>query len=316
MSTNPAAPTVSVVMATYNRSELLPYSIGSVMRQSFPDWELLVIGDACTDDTAQVVAALASADPRIRFVNCTPRCGEQAGPNNHGVGLARGRYIAFLNHDDLWLADHLARGLSTLEASGADLVFPLPLNIDRLGVPRLYRVDVDGLYHPWIFVPASYWVMRRQMAADIGPWRMSDEIWGVNTSQDFLYRAWKAGKRMVLDRRVSCLVFSSGDRPQSYKQRDSSELAHWFARARDEPDLVQKLMIDLAIDVYAHDQNFWRTLSREARSAWARRGWRFYLSMGGNPQSVTGFLRARRKGGWLDRLYAYRGLPPRNKVRT
>ncbi len=138
MSTIPAMLTVSVVMVTYNRSELLTYSIGSVMRQSLPDWELIVVGDGCTDDTAEVVGNLAAADPRIRFVNRTPRCGEQAGPNNHGVELARGRYLAFLNHDDLWLADHLERSVETIERLDADLVFPLPLNIDRQGVPRRY----------------------------------------------------------------------------------------------------------------------------------------------------------------------------------
>jgi glycosyltransferase involved in cell wall biosynthesis len=316
MSANPARPTVSVVMATYNRSELLPYSIGSVMRQSFQDWELLVIGDACTDDTGQVVAALAAADPRIRFVNCTPRCGEQAGPNNHGVGLARGRYIAFLNHDDLWLADHLERGVATIERLGADLVFPLPLNIDRQGVPRLYRVDVDGLYHPWTFVPASYWLMRREMAADVGAWRFSNEIWGINTSQDFLYRAHKAGKRMVLDRRVSCLVFSSGNRPGSYKLRDGSELAAWFRRICDDDGLVEELLIALSIDVYGDEPRLWRGVGRQLRSALARRWWQFYLDLGGNPQALAGFLSRRGRGAWLDRLYAYRGLPPRDRIRT
>ena len=314
MSTALASPTVSVVMATYNRSELLPYSIGSVMRQSFPDWELIVVGDACTDDTAQVVGNLAAADPRIRFVNRTPRCGEQAGPNNHGVELARGRYIAFLNHDDLWLANHLEGSVESIERLGADLVFPLPLNINRRGAPGLYRVDPDGLYHPWTFVPASYWLMRREMAADVGPWRFSNEIWGINTSQDFLYRAEKAGKRMMLDRRVSCLVFSSGDRPNSYKLRDSSELAVWFKRICDETELVQELLIAMSIDEHNYEPRFWREIGRQLRAAAARRAWQFYLDHDGNPQAFLGFLSRRGRGAWLDRLYAYRGLPPRNKV--
>jgi glycosyltransferase involved in cell wall biosynthesis len=309
-------PTVSVVMATYNRSELLPYSIGSVMRQSLPDWEMIVVGDGCTDDTAEVVGHLAAADPRIRFVNRTPRCGEQAGPNNRGVELARGRYIAFLNHDDLWLADHLERGVESIERLGADLVFPLPMNIDRHGVPRCYRVDPDGLYHPWTFVPASYWLMRREMAADVGPWHFSREIWGINTSQDFLYRASQAGKRMVLDRRVSCLVFSSGDRPRSYKLRDGSELAGWFKRVCDEPELVERLLIALSIDTYGHEPRFWRDVRRHARAALARRWWQLYLDCGGNPQALLGFLTRRGRGAWLDRLYAYRGLPPRDKIRV
>jgi len=316
MSMIPASPTVSVVMATYNRSELLPYSIGSVMRQSLADWELIVVGDGCTDDTARVVGELAAADPRIRFVNRTPRCGEQAGPNNHGVELARGRYIAFLNHDDLWLADHLERGVETLERRGADLVFPLPVNINRHGALGLYRVDPDGLYHPWIFVPASYWLMRREMAADVGPWRFSREIWGINTSQDFLYRAEKAGKRMVLDRRVSCLVFASGDRPNSYKLRDGSELAGWFKRICDDAGLVQELLIAMSIDTHNQEPSFWREVGRQLRAAGARRWWQFYLDHGGNPQALVGFVSRGGRGAWLDRLYAYRGLPPRDKIRT
>ena len=316
MTTVPPSPTVSVVMATYNRSELLPYSIGSVMRQSLLDWELIVVGDGCTDDTARVVGDLAAADPRIRFINRTPRCGEQAGPNNHGVELARGRYLAFLNHDDLYLADHLERGVKSIERLGADLVFPLPLNIDRRGVPGLYRVDPDGLYHPWTFVPASYWLMRREMADDVGLWRFSKEIWGINTSQDFLFRAAQAGKRMVLDRRVSCLVFSSGDRPDSYKLRDGSELAAWFKRICGEPGLVQELLIALSIDAHNHEPRFWREIGRQVRAAAARHAWQLYLDKGGNPQALVGFFRGRGRGAWLDQLYAYRGLPPRDKIRT
>ena len=59
-------PTVSVIMATYNRSNIIGYAIGSLLRSSFADWELIVVGDACTDDTESVVSSFA--DPRIRFI--------------------------------------------------------------------------------------------------------------------------------------------------------------------------------------------------------------------------------------------------------
>ena len=99
-------PRVSVVTATYNRSHILRHSIASVIAQRLTDWELIVVGDACTDDTADVVASFD--DPRIRYHALAANVGEQSGPNNEGVALARGEMIAFLNHDDLWLPDHLA----------------------------------------------------------------------------------------------------------------------------------------------------------------------------------------------------------------
>src|SRR5690606_24951720 len=93
-------PLVSVVMATYNRSNIIVYAIESLRANTLQDWELIVVGDCCTDDTETVVSAFG--DQRIRFINLPENCGEQSGPNNFGVGLARGKYLAFLNHDDMW----------------------------------------------------------------------------------------------------------------------------------------------------------------------------------------------------------------------
>ena len=60
------APRVTIVMATYNWSTVLPYSIGSALLQEFADFELLVVGDGCTDDSAEVVASIS--DPRVRWI--------------------------------------------------------------------------------------------------------------------------------------------------------------------------------------------------------------------------------------------------------
>jgi cellulose synthase/poly-beta-1,6-N-acetylglucosamine synthase-like glycosyltransferase len=61
------SPRVSVIIATYNWSSVLPYSIGSVLQQTMEDFEILVVGDRCTDDSEAVVAAIG--DPRIRWIN-------------------------------------------------------------------------------------------------------------------------------------------------------------------------------------------------------------------------------------------------------
>ena len=85
-------PLVSIILATYNRSPVLAHAIESVRRSTLTDWELIVVGDGCTDDTAAVVASFD--DPRVTFINLPRNVGEQSGPNNEGLRLARGRYIA------------------------------------------------------------------------------------------------------------------------------------------------------------------------------------------------------------------------------
>src|SRR5262245_41215209 len=112
-------PAISVVTATFNRSHVLRLAIESVRRQTVSDWELIVVGDACTDDTAAVVAGFG--DERIRFVNLARNHGEQSVPNNAGTELANGRYLAYLNHDDLWFSDHLETLRTALDSSGAEM---------------------------------------------------------------------------------------------------------------------------------------------------------------------------------------------------
>src|ERR1700741_1065499 len=82
------SPRVSVIIATYNRSSVLRYAIASVLEQSMGDFELLVVGDCCTDDSEEVVADIK--DPRIRWINLPANSGHQSGPNSRGLQEARG----------------------------------------------------------------------------------------------------------------------------------------------------------------------------------------------------------------------------------
>ena len=115
-----ARPLVSVVIATYNRADILPYAIHSVLLNKGIELEVIVVGDACTDDTREAVSAIR--DSRITFVNLPRNWGEQSVPSNEGIAQARGEFVAFLNHDDLFLPGHLA-DLLAVHRAGADVAW-------------------------------------------------------------------------------------------------------------------------------------------------------------------------------------------------
>ncbi|WP_342148425.1 glycosyltransferase [Methylorubrum sp. SB2] len=109
----PATPLVSVIMPTFNRAHTIAEAIGSVLEQSYPNWELLVCDDGSTDRTAQVVAQMA--DPRIRFLALEKANGAVA--RNRGLAMARGAYIAYLDSDNLWHPSFLDAMLRALLAA-------------------------------------------------------------------------------------------------------------------------------------------------------------------------------------------------------
>ena len=109
MNTHPF--TVSVIIPTHNRSELLLEAIASVQAQTFRDFELIVVDDGSTDNTESVVRVIA--DSRIRY-HRNQWTGLPAVGRNTGIRMARGEYIAFLDSDDLWLPTKLERQLEVL----------------------------------------------------------------------------------------------------------------------------------------------------------------------------------------------------------
>jgi glycosyltransferase involved in cell wall biosynthesis len=222
-------PLVSVVIATYNASHLLRYAIESVRLQDYPHFEIIVVGDHCTDDTEAVVASFA--DDRIRFINLERNSGQQATPNNVGVAAARGEYLAFLNHDDIYLPFHLSNSLATIRRVKTDIVcsaYPVILpctqsaavddRIDAIGC----GYEITGNFSPYTFHVASSWFLRREAALRVGPWKLEDRVW-VTPSQDWLFRAWRGGLRIHCTQEMSIVALHMGARPDSYRRRDSAE---------------------------------------------------------------------------------------------
>lgn len=109
---NEKPPTVSVIISTYNRAHMVGRAIRSVLGQTYRDFELIVVNDASTDHTDEVLNSFN--DKRIRYV----RFGENRGgpaARNTGIKMARGKYIAFLDDDDEWLPAKLEKQVEKMK---------------------------------------------------------------------------------------------------------------------------------------------------------------------------------------------------------
>lgn len=122
-------PKVSVIIPTYNGGRYLGETLRSVLSQSFLDHEVIVVDDGSDEDIRSVVDAAGS---NIRYVRQERR--GPAAARNHGVRLSGGKYIAFLDHDDLWEPDNLETLVSVFETHPrAGLVYSYPRLIDAYG---------------------------------------------------------------------------------------------------------------------------------------------------------------------------------------
>lgn len=230
-------PLVSVVIAAYNRSNVVGFTIETVRRQTLADWELWVIGDACTDDTGEVVASFG--DPRIRFFNLERNVGSQSGPNNEGIRRARGRYVAFLGQDDLWFPDHLELGVGMLEETGADFAFSLMDEVWPDGRRFLSGGTPDGRFHPWVRAAPSSWTVRRETLVEVGLWREAVER-RTPPDDELLNRIHRAGKEMRLVPALTVVKLPALRRADVYAKRESHENEEWFRRLAEEPALRER----------------------------------------------------------------------------
>ena len=114
-------PEFSVLLPTHNRADVLPLAVRSVLSQTCQDFELLLVGDGCTDETADVVRGFG--DARIRWFDL-PKA-PHFGYANRNVALREvaGQYVAHMTHDDLWLPDHLELLSACLENHGAEIAY-------------------------------------------------------------------------------------------------------------------------------------------------------------------------------------------------
>lgn len=133
---------VSIIMPTYNCGRFIAESINSVLAQTYTNWELLIVDDCSADNTAEVVASFK--DPRIHYQRNERNSGA-AVTRNTALRLVKGRYIAFLDSDDLWLPEKLERQIAFMEKMGYAFTYHEYTEIDEDSMPL--GIYVSGKKH-------------------------------------------------------------------------------------------------------------------------------------------------------------------------
>lgn len=233
VNTAPSAPLVSVIIPTFNWSSVLRLAIHSVLWQSMQDFEIVVVGDGCTDDSEAMVASIG--DARVRWNNLPVNSGHQATPNNAGYAAARGKYIALLGHDDLWHPDHLRRLLATIAATGRDIVSSWT---EMIGPPGTNFRVITGVYPRGRYqcrealVPSGL-MLKREVPAKIGGWK-DYRLISRSPDLDFVARARDAGYRFASTGALSVFKFNSALRKNSYILKPCHEQQEYIARMESE----------------------------------------------------------------------------------
>lgn len=123
---------VSIIMPAYNCADFIAESIRSVLAQTYTNWELLIVDDCSTDNTAEVIASFE--DPRIHYIQNDHNIGT-ALTRNKALLKAKGRYIAFLDSDDLWLPTKLERQIAFMLQNGYAFTYHEYTEIDESSKP-------------------------------------------------------------------------------------------------------------------------------------------------------------------------------------
>jgi len=225
-------PFFSVVIPTYNRASVIGRAIGSVLSQTCQDFEVIVVDDGSSDDTAAMVAAFA--DPRIRYIRQDNRGGGAA--RNAGIDAAIGRFVAPLDSDDEFLPQHLERMKRVLENT-ANVVGYARIVVDRgngrtlVKPPRAIRPGENMATYLLCdrgFVPTPTTVVECSVARRV---RYSETLrFGEDT--DFALRLFLEGCRFVMVEEAGAIWHDVQDPKRTSANRKGTRFAPWVEGLR------------------------------------------------------------------------------------
>jgi glycosyltransferase involved in cell wall biosynthesis len=195
-------PAVSVIIPTYNRADLLPEAINSVLTQTYSDYEVIVVDHGSTDDTLAMLRRNYAG--RVRTV-ALPHCPLPACARNAGVAAATGDYVAFLDSDDIWLPFKLER---QMQAAGRHPKVALFYSLAQKfggaasgGITMQYHYRPSGrVFYPLLFynfIPTLTTLVRRNVFAKVGHFDMASDLRGAEDYDLWLRIARKHTVRYV-----------------------------------------------------------------------------------------------------------------------
>ena len=243
-------PRFTVLLPTHNRADVVGLAIRSVLAQSVTDFELLVVGDGCTDTTAEVVHAFA--DPRLAWLDL-PKAPHHGGANrNVALARARGELMAYQAHDDLWLPDHLERLAACFGDERIVLAYSRPLWVTPAGqvIPLAFNLGDPGTRAEFLArrrnaIPAACVVYRRRCHSRVAGW---DETLPDNGDWDLWARILETfgAQALAVVTAPTCLHFRASWRTEL--NEGPPELAAW----KGERAAAELAAPALAVDLAAH----------------------------------------------------------------
>jgi len=247
-------PSISVIISAYNWSTALRCALRSVQLQTFRDFEVLIVGDGCTDDSESVVNSFR--DARFRWHNLPRNHGSQFAPNNYGLENASADWVAYLGQDDVWYPTHLEACMRAAATGKADFVASVMIMYGPpdSGFRAVSGVFVEGVPSSRDFTPPSSVMHRRSLIERVGLWKAPDQT-ELPVDCDFFKAVADSGAHIVSAGELTVFKFNSAWRRNSYRLKSSAEQEAMLARIEDGSDFRQEELMNViraaAADKYA-----------------------------------------------------------------
>lgn len=218
-------PKVSVIIPTYNRAKMLKKCLGSVLSQSFQNFEIIISDDGSTDNTKEIVKNYQTQDDRIKYI-WQENSGNPTKPRNKGIKEARGEFIAFLDSDDEWLPKKLEKQIALFQKNkksniGIVACNVLTFNVDnkkikKYKIPNYKNAFKELLARNFIFGSASMVMIKKEVFDEVG-------LFNENISSLEDWEMWlRITKKYDFDKvedYLCCLTVHNGNRGKDTSQK-------------------------------------------------------------------------------------------------